>query len=129
MKKKVLVIDDSELCLAVIDALIRESHLSDLVAITCCQDPIAAKDMLAKKPFDLVITDLVMPNIDGYEMITKAREVGAMPIIAVSSGYGIGDETSVLDEAKILGADETLIKNRLQQDLIHTIDKYIRVAA
>ncbi|RJR24469.1 MAG: response regulator [Desulfobacteraceae bacterium] len=63
-----------------------------------------------KKPADLVITDLIMPEKEGIETIKELKtSFPAIKIIAMSGGGRVGPET-YLGLAKKLGAEKTLAK-------------------
>jgi len=129
MLANLLIIDDSELCLSVIDTVIQESHLSEKVSVTLCQQALKAKELLTKQNFDLVITDIIMPDVEGYELISYIKERSQSSVLAISSGYGKEDPAVVLETAKKFGADEVLLKLNLRQELISTINQYILRAA
>jgi CheY-like chemotaxis protein len=58
----------------------------------------------------LVITDIVMPDMEGLEMIRELRKVDpSLPVLAISGG-GRGDPRMYLDMARHLGARATLAK-------------------
>jgi two-component system response regulator (stage 0 sporulation protein F) len=61
-----------------------------------------------RRPTDLIITDLVVPELNGLEMILElARQFLEAKVIAMS---GVGGEPNVLDVAKLLGARRTFHK-------------------
>jgi DNA-binding response OmpR family regulator len=66
--------------------------------------------LIEAKPFDLVITDIVMPEKEGLETITAIRKLGkSTPIIAISGGGRIGPSPYLL-LAQHLGADYVFSK-------------------
>ena len=66
--------------------------------------------MLIKKQFDLLITEIVMPEKDGLETISEIRRKGvSIPIIAMSGGGRIGP-SYYLKMAQVFGADRMLLK-------------------
>ena len=66
--------------------------------------------LLAHVPFDLIITDIIMPEKEGIELIIEVRQKHSdMPIIAVSGGSHRGVD-DYLQMAKKLGANMTLTK-------------------
>ena len=68
---------------------------------------------------DLVITDLLMPEVDGVDLLGMIRRLGlTVPVIAMSGG-GKVDAKSYLDVAKALGAYATIAK---PFDLEHLLD-------
>jgi CheY-like chemotaxis protein len=69
-------------------------------------------------PFDLVVTDLVMPNQEGIETIMALRgRYPRLKIIAVSGAFG----GNMLTTAEALGADETLMKPVSPERLLETV--------
>ncbi len=69
---RILVVDDQEGMRETLDVLFsRAGH-----DVTCCESGKQAIEMLATAdPYDLVITDLVMPDVDGMEVLKRAREL------------------------------------------------------
>jgi CheY-like chemotaxis protein len=85
----------------------------------------AIQEIGAQRP-DVILTDIYMPEGDGYELITAMRSFGeAIPIVAMSGGalqYGCEDH---LGMAKRLGAGATLAKPFRPAALIEAVDRAI----
>ena len=84
---------------------------------------------LAKaEPPDAIVTDILMPECDGFELITTfRRDRPKLPILAVSGGRLFG-AVDLLDVAARLGAHATLVKPFDIQALIDWIAKVVEHA-
>lgn len=84
----------------------------------------AALEMLEKKKFDLIFTDIRMPFIDGIEMLRKLNESGNTIPVVFASSY---DEFEYARQGLILGAFDYLLKpvdkNKLQEVLLRVKKK------
>jgi PAS domain S-box-containing protein len=100
--KTILILDDEE----GIRHLFRDALDAAGYATVCCDTGKAAMAELEEHPFDLLITDLVMPDQEGIETIRLVRKVPQVKILAMS-GYGGGEYLHV---ARLLGAKDTLPK-------------------
>jgi len=65
---------------------------------------------------DLVITDIEMPEIDGYALIEFIKNISDVPIIAIS-GSTLNDTSTILHVADLIGANFTLAKNDIHNKL------------
>jgi len=73
------------------------------------------------QPFDLVVTDIIMPEKDGVEtIIVLKRDYPILPVIAISGG-GRTRNLDFLELAKRYGADEVLAKPFSEQDLLQCV--------
>jgi CheY-like chemotaxis protein len=89
------------------------------------EDGISAPKVLAAKPIDVVITDLLMPERDGLEFITEVRKkYPAIKIIAMSGGGHIARD-SYLRIAKNFGAHFILEKPFSQSGVLGAIDSVL----
>jgi len=78
---------------------------------------------LAKHQPDLVITDLVMPDMEGLETIQALRgKFPTLPIIAISGGGRIGPET-YLSMASQFGAERTFAKPFRMTELLTAVQE------
>ncbi len=81
-------------------------------------DGVQALKMVRAQQFGLVLTDLVMPEKEGIEIIQSMRkEQPHLKIIAVSGAFGGG----FLKMAKLLGANSTLAKPVAPEQLISAV--------
>jgi DNA-binding response OmpR family regulator len=103
----ILVIDDeAPMRRFVAMALEKQGH-----ALSEAADGAEALRILAERPIDLVITDLLMPETDGIETILELRRLyPATKIIAISGGGEYQSGKGFLRAAESLGADCTLAK-------------------
>lgn len=113
--KRIMIIDDSDVTRATIECvLVALGHHVDSV-----ENGVAAlKKLQSEAPFDLLITDIFMPEMDGIELIEKSKQIYPdMKIIAISAGgMGIkGDE--MLSIASDLGA-QVVVKKPFSNDEI-----------
>jgi DNA-binding response OmpR family regulator len=80
---------------------------------------------------DLVITDIIMPDKDGLEVLKELRKTPVSPvkIIAISGGGVTQEAADSLRMAKLLGAAKTLTKPFSNEVLIAAINELLPVAA
>jgi len=106
----IVVVDDSKVMLKIIEAIIKEEVKIE-TKVTSYLDPNEFKNKLFELTPDLVITDIDMPNVDGYELISFIKSRSNVPIVAIS-GSRISDNCTdtLLYCAKGFGADYTLNK-------------------
>jgi two-component system chemotaxis response regulator CheY len=86
-RKKILIVEDSDTMRHLIHYALLRLPGSEIVE---AQDGSEAIKKLRQHEFDLIITDLIMPNIDGYKLIQyirKQEEYRETPIIIVSTKY------------------------------------------
>ncbi len=86
----------------------------------------AALARLGEASFDVVLTDLKMPVMDGMALLRAMHERGLPPAVVVLTGYGT-IESAV--EAMKLGAADYLIKDARPQEVLLTIERVLRLGA
>lgn len=78
--------------------------------------------LLERETIDIVLTDILMPQRDGLEVLREARRRWpGLPVIAISGGGWI-KATELLGMAERLGADNVLQKPVRRDDLIRAVD-------
>jgi CheY-like chemotaxis protein len=116
----ILVADDTPETLEVISFCLRNcGH-----AVLCARGGREAITLLQDRNFDLVITDLLMPDADGMEVIMAVREhQPSASIIAMSGGGEFFSSRHLLNLAASLGADEKLTKPFSRDVLLAAVDR------
>lgn len=103
---KLLICEDDDLYRQIAEAAFAESGHELRFAV----DGEAALVRLKTDPFDLVITDLVMPGRDGLEIIRDIRSSDKnVPILAMTAGLTTL-KGPLVDAARALGADDVIEK-------------------
>ena len=103
----ILVVDDEEYMRTMISETLQDDKLDIFLAENITQ----AKEILNDEHIDLLITDLVMPEVNGLDLIMDIKKTRAeLPIIAISGGGGINGRFEYLPIAKLLGAKHILEK-------------------
>ncbi|MCB0421553.1 MAG: sigma-54-dependent Fis family transcriptional regulator [Bdellovibrionales bacterium] len=103
MKSRILVVDDEESIREFLDIMLRKEGYE----VTCVEDGQKAIDIMAKKSFDMVISDLQMPNVTGIELLRKVREQNEDILFMLITAFGT-TESAV--EAMKLGAYDYITK-------------------
>jgi CheY-like chemotaxis protein len=114
---RVLVVDDDEVFRTVLSKIL--TSLGYEVVET--RNAAEAIGTMPTKKIDLVITDLLMPEKDGFELIRfLRRHAPTVPVIVMSGGGKVGPAI-YLDMAEQLGADYALVKPFSKNDLQNAI--------
>lgn len=100
----ILIIDDEE----IIRVLLRSALEAAGYEVTEASNGHEGLERYRQRPTDLVITDILMPEMNGLDMLLElTREFLHAKVIAIS---GAGGEKNVLNVAKLLGARQTFQK-------------------
>lgn len=115
--QNILVIDDDKLmCLALGKILVSAGY-----NVVQASDGEEGLKLYRTQHFDLVITDLIMPDKEGIQIIRELRkENSQIRIIAMSAG-GRGGATDYLKWARLMGAKQCLSKPIRREDLLAAV--------
>ena len=118
---RILVLDDNKVFLTIaFDVLTNAGHEVQTVANTGNIEKI-----LNNESYDLLITDIIMPEKEGIEIIMMAKEkYPAMKIIAIT-GMQMGDSFDLLKIAENIGAHGTLKKPFSNSQLVEKVTSLI----
>ncbi|TAL35976.1 MAG: sigma-54-dependent Fis family transcriptional regulator [Spirochaetes bacterium] len=113
---KILVVDDNPSILKYVEDILEGSDRE----ITSCGDGISARDAFRASNFDLVISDLAMPGIDGFELITEIRAMDPdVPIIIITGVGGVDEAVMAIKK----GASDFVIKPFQHQEFRVKVEK------
>ena len=120
---RLLIIDDDEDIRAALAAwLLRKGY-----AVETAGDGKEGLETLARGGFDLVVTDIIMPDKEGIETILQIRrDHPDLPVIAMSGG-GRTEAADLLRPASHLGANATLTKPFRASELAALIEQLLAV--
>jgi DNA-binding response OmpR family regulator len=117
-KPKLLVIDDDqELCAMLVEYLGPEGFVTS----TAATGP-AGLEELARSPVDLVILDVMLPQLSGFEVLRRIRAVSRVPVIMLTARGEEVDRVVGLE----LGADDYLPKPFSPRELVARIRAVLR---
>ena len=121
MSKTIMIVDDSLSMRQVLGATLQGAGFSIVEGV----DGVDALDKLTKKSVDLLITDLNMPNMDGIQLIAKAR---ALPSCKTTPILMLTTETDAAKKqaGRAAGATGWLVKPFQPDQLLATVRKVIR---
>ncbi len=102
MARKVLVVDDEKL---IVKGL-KFSLEQDDMEVSCAYDGQEAVDMIKAGDYDVVLLDVMLPKLDGFEVCQQVREFSDVPIIMLTAKSDDMDKILGLD----YGADDYITK-------------------
>jgi len=119
MREKILVIDDDEK----ITSLLRRSLAFEGYSVTTANNGLEGlKKMLEDEPH-LIILDVMMPQVDGWEVCRRVREAGSeVPVMMLTAKDEITDRVKGLD----LGADDYMVKPFALEELLARVRALLR---
>lgn len=100
-----LIADDERAELEGLSSLLQKAELP--FCVTLCDDGAKAYNTLQQEPFDLLISDIVMPQMDGLTLCTNARALNSKIVTVISSAYG---DFKYTQTAIRIGVDDYLLK-------------------
>lgn len=118
--ERVLVVDDEPQ----IRRALRTALLGHGYEVEIAEDGEAALTRLATRPPDVMVLDLVMPGVDGFEVLRQTRAWSQLPVIVLSAHGQERDKVAALD----LGADDYLTKPFGMDELLARLRAVLRRA-
>ena len=120
--KPVLVIvdDDHELCSLLVEYLTPEGYVVELLG-----NGAAALERVAQSPPDLVVLDVMLPELSGFEVLRRIRATSRVPVIMLTARGEEVDRVVGLE----MGADDYLAKPFSPRELVARIKAVLRRSA
>jgi two-component system chemotaxis sensor kinase CheA len=121
-RARVLVVDDSPIIRDLLVELLTAAKLD----VHTAADGAEALAILDRQRVDLVLSDVEMPGIDGFELLTRVRQRDPeLPVVMVTTRGSIADR----ERAAALGADAYLVKSEFRdRDMLDAIARFVEVA-
>jgi two-component system response regulator MprA len=114
-----MVIDDDEK----ITSLLRRTLAFEGYEVTTAHDGAEGLRMLSQREADLIVLDVMMPRLDGWEVCRRLREAGiSAPVLMLTAKDDVQDRVKGLD----LGADDYLVKPFALEELMARIRALLR---
>ncbi|HET7567080.1 MAG TPA: response regulator transcription factor [Gaiellaceae bacterium] len=116
--RRILAVDDDPEIRLLLEALLRAAGYE----VETCADGTAALDAFHERPADLVVLDIAMPGIDGFETLERLRDLGDVPVIMLTAREGEIDKVRGFRT----GADDYVVKPFGRQELLARIEAQLR---
>lgn len=119
---QLLIVDDDIEILLILKSALAEAGFQ----VQSAENGKEALQMIQQGSYELLITDILMPDIDGLAVIDKA--IAANPnisILAISGGGEFKDGGDLLDAALVSGADAVLQKPFRSDELVRTVNALV----
>lgn len=120
MKQHILAIDDELDMLKLLERIITEKTP---YRITTTNNSLEVEQLLEQTQFDLIITDLKMPGMDGMDVLRMVKEKKRHEEVIILTAFG-SMESAI--EALSLGVFDYITKPFKKEQIIHTLDRAMR---
>ncbi len=117
-KNRILVVDDEEALRIVLSAELEGEGYQ----VTNAGDGQEAINILATNEFDLILLDIKMPNVDGFEVLKYVKERSPKTKVVMLTGFA--DLKNAI-ESKKLGAEDFVSKPYDLVDLLTTVERVL----
>ncbi len=105
--------------------LLTETRLKPYFEVVCANDGLDALDVFYSRHIDLVISDIMMPNMDGYELLQRIRSEGFnTPVLLLTAKQTLQDKR----EGYNLGTDDYVTKPVDYDELLLRVNALLRRA-
>jgi len=121
--RKVLVVDDDPTSRRLMSHILKREGYD----VATAGDGQEALDLMADDPADILITDRMMPNMDGVELLKAVRQsptYGRIPVVIVTANSDARDQP----EAEAAGATAFLTKPVGSTELLATVQRALLLA-
>jgi DNA-binding NtrC family response regulator len=120
MAEKILIVDDEPDMLKLLSMILREKTPYE---VTTTNNPVEAVELAKTGDFDLVITDLKMPGLDGLQLLEEVKKKDEdIPVIIITA-YGTIDAAT---EAIEKGGFDFITKPFKKEQILFTIEKAMK---
>ena len=124
MSKKVMFVDDSQTVIMSVEMAMDELVKDGTVAIECYDNPLNAVDAAVNKSYDLIITDINMPQMSGFDFVKEIRASGSkVPVLALTTE----NTPQMKQEGKSVGINGWITKPFSNEKIIMAVKRVLRI--
>lgn len=123
MKRQILAVDDEPHMLQLLERIVSEKTPFELTATSNSLD---VPRLLEEREFDLIITDLRMPGLDGLDIVRLVKERDRLEEVVVITAFGTLESARAAIGA---GAMDYIAKPFKKEQILLTIDRAMQCAA
>ncbi|WP_341346698.1 response regulator transcription factor [Paenibacillus sp. FSL H3-0469] len=116
--QSILIVEDEEAIARVLSAYLRKAGFH----VTRAADGRSALDTFEEAPPSLVLLDIMLPEMDGFELLQLIRERSSCPVIMLTARDGINDRLAGLDG----GADDYMSKPFIPEEVVARVKAVLR---
>ena len=120
MAEKILIVDDELDMRELLELIITDRTAYQVVTVS---NPLLVPELLQGGGFDLLISDLRMPQMDGMELLEQVRKIDAQLPYIILTAYGTVDSAI---EALRKGALDYITKPFRQEQILLTVEKALK---
>lgn len=118
MKQKILIVEDEKSIARFLELELRHEQFETVVAY----DGRTGLDLALNQPFDCVLLDVMLPQLNGIEVCRRLRKVSDVPILLITARDEVMDRVAGLDA----GADDYIVKPFAIEELLARIRSVLR---
>ena len=118
MKNKILIIEDEEKIARFVELELKHEGYE----VSVCYDGRNGLEMAEKEAFDCILLDIMLPQLNGLEVLRRVRKTSNVPIIMLTARDAVMDKVSGLD----MGADDYVTKPFAIEELLARIRLVMR---
>ena len=111
LDREILVVDDEKDLRTMIRSIFESAGYTQITTAASGQEALA---VMAKKIPGIIILDVMMPDMDGFELLQEIRAVSKVPVLMLTAKGEAEDRFSGFE----LGADDYLVKPFLPKELL-----------
>lgn len=120
MVEKILIVDDEPDMLKLLSMILKEKTPYEVITTN---NPIEAVHLVETMDFDLIITDLKMPGLDGLQLLEEAKKKNEDIPVVIITAYGTIDSAT---EAIEKGGFDFITKPFKKEQILFTIERALK---
>ncbi|MCX8034476.1 MAG: response regulator [Thermodesulfovibrio sp.] len=120
MAEKILIVDDEPDMLKLLSMILKEKTPYEIITTN---NPIEAVQLVKTTDFDLIITDLKMPGLDGLQLLEEVKKKNEDIPVVIITAYGTIDSAT---EAIEKGGFDFITKPFKKEQILFTIERALK---